>query len=599
MLRVQLQDALRLNASVGLDGLKVFLHLEADALPGGEADGVGLELGGGADLLHGVAQGLLHEGEDILVGVRRLLGLLLGVLPGGAAHGGAEGLFLVGPEDLGAELVHLLGEVEDLGAPLLQLLDLGELVDALRVGADGVVDVLLVLRHPGDVLRQGHGLLLRGGVEEQQVLEELAVGAVVRGHAVLQLAAEVPEELLVALPVVLLHPQELGLDLLLQVPGDDFQLPVVLEELPGDVEAQVRGIHHAPDETEVLGQEVGALVHDEDAIGVELQALLVVLGVVVHGGRAGDEEQGLVGDGALGGDGDHALGRDHLVVALLVELVVLLLRDLALLPLPEGDHGVQGLPLPDVLILRLVVGGALLPAGVGDLHPDGEADVVGVLLHEALQGILLEVLAVLAGLVLGVLLDVENDVGADGLLLAGLHGVAVHAVRLPAAGGVGAVLARYDGDVVRDHEGGVEAHAELADDIRRLLAALGLLAELEGAAPGDDAQVVLQLLLVHADAVVPDGEGSGFLVGDQGDGEVLPPEAHLVIRQGEVAELVDGVAGVGDELPEEDLLMGVDGVDHQVQQALGFRLELFLAHENTSLQENAGRWPVPFITPSF
>ena len=599
MLRVQLQDALRLNASVGLDGLKVFLHLEADALSGGEADGVGLELGGGADLLHGVAQGLLHEGEDVLVGIRRLLGLLLGVLPGHAAHGGAEGLFLVGPEDLGAELVHLLGEVEDLGAPLLQLLDLGELVDALGVGADGVVDVLLVLRHPGDVLRQGHGLLLRGGVEEEQVLEELAVGAVVRGHAVLQLAAEVPEELLVALPVVLLHPEELGLDLFLEIPGDDFQLAVVLEELPGDVEAQVRGIHHAPDEAEVLGQEVGALVHDEDAIGVELEALLIVLGVVIHGGGAGDEEQGLVGDGALGGDGDHALGRDHLVVALLVELVVLLLRDLALLPLPEGDHGVQGLPLPDILVLRLVVGGALLPAGVGDLHADGEADVVGVLLHEGFQGVLLEVLAVLAGLVLGVLLDVEGDVGADGVLLTGLHGVAVHAVGLPAVGGVGAVLPRHDGDVVRDHEGGVEAHAELTDDVRRLLAALGLLAELQGAALGDDAQVVLQLLLVHADAVVPDGEGAVLFIGDEGDGEVLPPEAHLVIRQGEVAELVDGVAGVGDELPEEDLLMGVDGVDHQVQQALGFRLELFLAHENTSLQENAGRWPVPFITPSF
>ncbi|CAN3966665.1 hypothetical protein HEAFMP_HEAFMP_12550, partial [Dysosmobacter welbionis] len=34
---------------------------------------------------------------------------------------------------------------------------------------------------------------------------------------------------------------------------------------------------------------------------------------------------------------------------------------------------------------------------------------------------------------------------------------------------------------------------------------------------------------------------------------------------GLVAQLVTGVAGIGDDLPEKDLLVGVDGVDHQVQ----------------------------------
>ena len=59
-------------------------------------------------------------------------------------------------------------------------------------------------------------------------------------------------------------------------------------------------VHHALDEAEVVGQQVGALLHDQHAGGIELQALLVVLGVEVVGGLAGDEQQGLVVDRALG-----------------------------------------------------------------------------------------------------------------------------------------------------------------------------------------------------------------------------------------------------------------------------------------------------------
>ena len=44
----------------------------------------------------------------------------------------------------------------------------------------------------------------------------------------------------------------------------------------------------------MVGDQVGALVHDEHTRGVELKALLIVLGVVVIGGVGGDEEEGLV-----------------------------------------------------------------------------------------------------------------------------------------------------------------------------------------------------------------------------------------------------------------------------------------------------------------
>ena len=129
--------------------------------------------------------------------------------------------------------------------------------------------------------------------------------------------------------------------------------------------------------------------------------------------------------------------------------------------------------------------------------------------------------------------------------------------------------------MVGHHEGGIKAHTELADNVA-LGVLIQLLTELEGTAGGDDAQILLQIGIVHADAVV--AEGAGLLIGADGDGKILPLHAHLLIRQGAVAQLVDGVGGVGQDLPQEDLLMGVDGVDHQLQQTLGLRLKFFSFH---------------------
>ena len=538
---------------------------------------MGLQLPGGTDLVHLVPQGLLDEGEGVLGLLVRLLGLghvLQAQIP---VHSGAELLVLVLPQDLHQELVRLVGEVEDLDVPLPEQLRLGQVVHGRRVLPGGVVDVLLVLLHPVHVLAQGDHLLLRGGVEQQKVLEQLPLGAVVVQAPYLQLAAEVLEELLIALPVLLQQPLQLGLDLLLDVVGDELQLPVVLEQLPGDVQAQVRGVHNAPDEAEVLPDEVRALVHDEHAGGVELEPPLIVGGVVVEGRPGGDEEQGLVADLALGGDGDDGLGRGEVHELLLVELLILLLRHVALPALPDGHHAVEGLLLLVRLILRLVLGAVRLLPGLGDLHADGPADVVGVLLHQIAEGVLLEELAVIDLLPVG--LDVHDDVGAHGLLLAGGDGVAVGPVALPAEGLVAAVLPGNHGDLVGDHEGGVEAHAELADDVHvRRLRLFHLLAELESAAGGDDSQVVLQVALVHADAVVADGEDPGLRVRLDVDEEVLPLHPHILVGEGLIAQLVDGVAGVGDDLTEKDLLVGVNGVDHQVQQPLGLRLEFSLCH---------------------
>ena len=106
-----------------------------------------------------------------------------------------------------------------------------------------------------------------------------------------------------------------------------------------------------------------------------------------------------------------------------------------------------------------------------------------------------------------------------------------------------------------------------------------LFLEGERAALGDGAEVFVQLVLGHADAVVRDGQGAFVLVRGDADFEVFAALADLVVRQREEIELIHRIAGVADELTQKDLFMRVDAVDHQVEYAPRFRLELFFCHE--------------------
>ena len=171
----------------------------------------------------------------------------------------------------------------------------------------------------------------------------------------------------------------------------------------------------------------------------------------------------------------------------------------------------------------------------------------------------------------------HDDLGADLITVNLRDGIAVGAAGFPLDALLLAVLAGENRDLVGDHKGRVKADAELADDAQILgLAVVHLRLERAGAGLGNDAQVGLRLLQAHADAVVLDGEGAGLLVRDHIDAKVGAVEADVLVRQRQVAELVNGVGRVGDDLTQKDLLVGVYGVDHQIEQPLGFRFELLL-----------------------
>ena len=65
--------------------------------------------------------------------------------------------------------------------------------------------------------------------------------------------------------------------LLDDVLADNFEDLVLLECLTRDVERQVLGVDNTLDEVEILGDDIFAVVHDEDATDVELDVVALLL----------------------------------------------------------------------------------------------------------------------------------------------------------------------------------------------------------------------------------------------------------------------------------------------------------------------------------
>ena len=192
------------------------------------------------------------------------------------------------------------------------------------------------------------------------------------------------------------------------------------------------------------------------------------------------------------------------------------------------------------------------------------------------------------GLFVGVVLQVHDDVGAVLGALGRLDVVAVDTVGFPGPGLIRPDGTRDDAHLATYHEGGIEAHAELADDVHvgKVAEPLGLAGlafggsfrlgglELEGVGMGDSAKIAIELVFGHADAVVGHGDRAGFGIVAHGNGQVIAAHGHGRISEAAEVELIHGIRGVGDKLAQEDLAIGVDGVDHEVEQFLALGLEL-------------------------
>merc|ERR1719154_230285 len=188
-------------------------------------------------------------------------------------------------------LINGFSHVQDLKAALLQPLNKRAASNNLLGLTGDVVDVLLVLLHPGDIITHGAHLLATGrGPESEKSSELLPVGAVLV-DAELQVLAELLVELLEVILVLgdLLN----GLhDLLDDVLTDNLKDLVLLEHLSGNVEGKIFRIDDSLDEVKILGDDVITVIHDEHTPNIQLDVVLLLLVLEqVKGSSLGNKEK--------------------------------------------------------------------------------------------------------------------------------------------------------------------------------------------------------------------------------------------------------------------------------------------------------------------
>ncbi|KAH9406795.1 hypothetical protein TYRP_013057 [Tyrophagus putrescentiae] len=175
-----------------------------------------------------------------------------------------------------------------------------------------------------------------------------------------------------------------------------------------------------------------------------------------------------------------------------------------------------------------------------------------------------------------VIFELEDHLGATSQL------VFATVVRCDGEGAVGSglpdvlsvvvVVLRHHCHLLGDQVGRVEADAKLANGAD-VCASFQRLEEGARSGAGDRAQAVDQIGLGHADARVEDGEGARLAVGGDANEELGDGGQDRGVSQRLVANLVEGVAGVADQLAQKDLLVRVEGVDDQTHQLGDLRLK--------------------------
>ena len=453
------------------------------------------------------------------------------------------------------EGIDRIGQQQHLDAARLRGLELGIGLQTVEAVAHQIVDLRLV------GLQVGHILLDRarrvaGRRGETRETEQLGAPLLVLVESFLEDRAEGLPDLAERLGILRRGAFQLRQDTADETRADLADLRIVLQHLARQVEWQVLAVDHAAHEAQIGREQLG-IVGDVDAAYVELDPPLARRIGEIERRRARHEQQHRIGlpplDLVVQGQrrlverhGDRAIG-----------LRVVLRRHFGLGALPQRAGGV------DLPRLALVVD-----------QFDREQHVVGIGPHDALQLVGLEVAR-------RVFLEVQHDLRA-----------ARHARRLfrrggrhleagAAGGGPGPGLGRAGAaaghlDAVGHHEGGVEADAELADQAQPVLGVLQPLQEGLGAGARQGAEIVDQLLAVHAYAVVGDGQRLGLGIRLDADRQTLVAGQKLGPGDGLVADLVAGIRGIRHQLAQEDVGLGIDRVDHQVEKLGHFGLELVL-----------------------
>ena len=263
-----------------------------------------------------------------------------------------------------------------------------------------------------------------------------------------------------------------------------------------------------------------------------------------------------------------------------VEFRVFFRLDFVLRTLPNGLLGVQRLLFDRHLrflafdALPFIVAFVLFTA---DVHADRMLDEIRVLLDEFADLPLFEE-------VLRLLFQMEDDIRTARRLVAFLQRVEAVTFRLPFhAFAIRARTTRQHRHFISDHERRIETDAELSNQFRRkiLFVFSQLLQKLLRAGTRDCTNVVLNFLRRHADTVVAYCQRLSVFIDNQLDFPLRIIAKQAFILQRVETDAVNGVRRIGNQFPQEDLLVRIQRVNDQIQQFLNFCLELtWFCHTN-------------------
>ncbi|RMS43886.1 hypothetical protein ALP66_05703 [Pseudomonas amygdali pv. photiniae] len=462
-------------------------------------------------------------------------------------------------------LVDTVGQQQHFDAFLAEDLKVRAVLDLCVGFASEVVNLVLTFLGPREVLGQRNALftaIVGRRCETQQTGDFFLIGEVFCRTFLEDLAEVFPEPLVLlgfVFRQLLQHVQHaLGQRRLHRV--DDR---VLLQDFAGNVQRQVIGVDHALDEAHVQRQERLGLIHDEDALHIELQAARCFALIQIKRSTRRHVQQRSVFQLAF--NLVMAPAQRVLVVVrdMLVELLILLILHLGARTGPEGAGAVDGFPLQRRCLLAFGCRSLLF----GQL--DRQGDMVGVFFDDVTQ-------TVAVSEFLFTVFQVQNNTGATISLVDGGNfelafalGGPVHAfIRWRA----GTTAEHFD--LIGNDECRIETHAELTDQVRvLLLVARQVFHEISGAGLGDGPKMGDHIFTAHTDAVVFKGNGLRVLVEAHADLQLGAAFQQLRLGQRFKTQFVDRVRRVRDQFAKENFLVGIQRMDHEVQQLLYLGLE--------------------------
>ena len=362
-------------------------------------------------------------------------------------------------QDLNREFVDGVGQVKDFKPAFAQQFHLREPFNRRRVFAGRDVNFLLEVGHTRNVFGERRKFAVVRRLEQEQVFQ--AVLDLCIEHAVVyadfERLAELVPKFFVLGAIIFEHLAELTENIFFQRLADNFDFGALLKDFAGNIQRQVGRINQPFGETQIFGQEVFALVHNEHVARIQLQAGFVVGVVKIVGGVLGYAKQRGVFEGAFRLDVEDFKRCLPLVKLLLKKFVVVFARDFGLVARPERLHGIDRANFNRRLVLFLALD--------FKAHLDGIAHEVGIFFDKAFE--LINVGEVVFALAAEFGLEVQNDGRAVRIFVAVFDFVFARAVRSPLDGLRGARLAREDFNFFGDDERGIKAHAELTDEFLR------------------------------------------------------------------------------------------------------------------------------------